>query len=124
WFEGCTEAIGEVGGFSVELQGKRLYLIESAEKGIAWLRLTATGTAGHGSMRNDDNAVNHLAHAIVALSEHDWPVEPGPSMQQLLTKITEMTGQTGDPLELLAKLGPAVRMLGSGVRNTLNTTML
>lgn len=124
WFEGCTEAIGEVGGFSVELQGQRLYLIESAEKGIAWLRLTATGTAGHGSMRNDDNAVNHLARAIVALSEHDWPVEPGPSMQQLLAKITEITGQTGDPLDLLAKLGPAVRMLGSGVRNTLNTTML
>lgn len=124
WFEGCTEAIGEVGGFSVDVRGQRLYLIEAAEKGISWLRLTATGTAGHGSMRNDDNAVNHLARALVRLADHEWPIEPGPAMRQLLATITEITGETAEPLEQLAELGPAVRMLASGVRNTLNTTML
>src|SRR2546429_584541 len=36
-FEGCTEAIGEVGGFSVTLGGKRLYLLQTAEKGMAWM---------------------------------------------------------------------------------------
>jgi acetylornithine deacetylase/succinyl-diaminopimelate desuccinylase-like protein len=47
-FAGCTEAISEVGGFSVTLgNGKRLYLIETAEKGIHWMRLTAHGRAGH-----------------------------------------------------------------------------
>ena len=72
-FEGCTEAIGEVGGFSTEVGGKRLYLIESGEKGIAWMRLRAHGTAGHGSMKNADNAVTHLARALLALGEHEWP---------------------------------------------------
>lgn len=124
WFEGCTEAIGEVGGFSVDVRGQRLYLIETGEKGIAWLRLNATGTAGHGSMRNDDNAVHHLAQALVTLGEYEWPLEPGPSMQKLLTKLEEMTGNNSEPLRRLEELGPAVRMAGSGIRNTLNPTML
>ncbi|TXL63115.1 M20/M25/M40 family metallo-hydrolase [Aeromicrobium terrae] len=122
--EGCTEAIGEVGGFSTEIGGQRLYLIESGEKGIAWMRLTARGTAGHGSMANADNAVTHLAQALVALGEHEWPAAPGPSMEQLLAKVTELTGSTGSPDELLEHFGPAVRMIGAGIRNTTNATML
>lgn len=123
-FEGCTEAIGEVGGFSTEIGGQRLYLIESGEKGIAWMRLRARGTAGHGSMRNDDNAVTHLASGLIALGNHDWPAEPGPSMQLLLTKVRELTGSDGTADELLEHFGPAIRMIGAGIRNTTNATML
>ena len=60
-FEGVTEAIGEVGGFSLTLGSQRLYLLQAAEKGLAWMRLTARGTAGHGSMINPDNAVSRIA---------------------------------------------------------------
>lgn len=123
-FEGCTEAIGEVGGFSTEIGGQRLYLIETGEKGIAWMRLRARGTAGHGSMRNADNAVTHLAKGLIALGEHDWPDEPGPSMRLLLDKVRELTGSNGNPQELLEHFGPAVRMIGAGIRNTTNATML
>lgn len=123
--EGCTEAIGEVGGFSTEVGGKRLYLIESGEKGIAWMRLQAAGTAGHGSMTQPDNAVTHLARALVALGEHEWPVEAGPSMTLLLQKVRELTGSDAtDPDELFEHFGSAVRMIGSGIRNTTNATML
>jgi len=124
WFEGCTEAVGEVGGFSTVVGGQRLYLIESGEKGIAWMRLTARGTAGHGSMRNDDNPIAHLARGIAALGEHEWPSEPGPSMRLLLDKVRELTGADGTPAELLEHFGPAVRMIGAGLRNTTNATML
>lgn len=124
WFEGCTEAIGEVGGFSTEIAGRRLYLLESGEKGIAWMRLTAQGTAGHGSMRNHDNAITNLAEALVKIGAHDWPAEPGPSMQLLLQKVREMTGSDGTPDELLEHFGPAVRMIGSGLRNSTNATMV
>ena len=51
-FDGVTEAVGEVGGFSLTLGRQRLYLLQVAEKGMAWMRLTARGTAGHGSMIN------------------------------------------------------------------------
>lgn len=124
WFEGCTEAIGEVGGFSTEVGGQRLYLVESGEKGIAWMRLTASGTAGHGSMRNDDNPVARLARGLAALGDHVWPEEPGPSMRLLLDKVRELTGAEGSPAELLGHFGPAVRMIGAGLRNTTNPTML
>ena len=123
-FDGCTEAIGEVGGFSTEVGGKRLYLIESGEKGIAWLRLRADGTAGHGSMANPDNAITHLANALIALDKHTWPAEPGPSMMLLLQKVRELTGADGTADELLEHFGPAVRMIGAGIRNTTNATML
>ena len=122
--EGCTEAIGEVGGFSTEIGGKRLYLIEAGEKGIAWMRLRAHGTAGHGSMGNHDNAITHLASGLIALGEHEWPDEPGPSMKLLLDKVRELTGAEGTPDELLEHFGPAVRMIGAGIRNTTNATML
>jgi acetylornithine deacetylase/succinyl-diaminopimelate desuccinylase-like protein len=122
--EGCTEAIGEVGGFSTEIGGQRLYLIESGEKGIAWMRLRARGTAGHGSMVNADNPITTLARGLIALGDHEWPAAPGPSMQQLLDKVRELTGSDGSPDELLEHFGPAVRMIGAGMRNTTNATML
>jgi acetylornithine deacetylase/succinyl-diaminopimelate desuccinylase-like protein len=123
-FEGCTEAVGEVGGFSTEIGGQRLYLIESGEKGIGWVRLTANGTAGHGSMRNDDNAVSHLARSLVAIADHEWPEEPGPSMQALLSKVTELTGTDGSAEEIMSHFGPAIRMIGAGLKNSTNPTML
>src|SRR4051812_29598283 len=78
--EGCTEAVGEVGGFSATVRGRRVYLIEAAEKGMAWMRLTARGRAGHGSMINRENAVTSLAGAVARIGAHDWPVRLTPTM--------------------------------------------
>ena len=79
-FEGVTEAIGEVGGFSATIGGRRLYLIQTAEKGMAWMRLTARGTAGHGSMLQPDNAVTELAEAVARIGRHEWPVRLTPAV--------------------------------------------
>ena len=51
---------------------------------MAWLRLTARGTAGHGSMVQPDNAVTELAEAIGRLGRHEWPVRLIPSVQAFL----------------------------------------
>jgi acetylornithine deacetylase/succinyl-diaminopimelate desuccinylase-like protein len=127
WFEGCTEAVGEVGGFSATVQGKRLYLIETAEKGLAWLRLRANGTAGHGSMRNADNAVTAIAEAVAAIGRHQWPIRLTPAMGALLDEIANLTGHANveDNVDaLVEQFGPAARMLAAVVRNTANPTML
>ncbi len=127
WFEGVTEGIGEVGGFSATVNGKRLYLVETAEKGIAWLRLRAHGTAGHGSMRNSDNAVTALAEAVAAIGRHEWPVRLTPSMGALLDEVASLTGydSVDDNVDaLIEHFGPAARMLAAVVRNTANPTML
>src|ERR687890_2344093 len=67
-FEGCTEAISEVGGFSITVRDDlRLYLVQTAEKGLAWMRLTAAGKPGHGSFVHDDHPVTRLAEAVTRI---------------------------------------------------------
>ncbi|MGZ5415655.1 MAG: M20/M25/M40 family metallo-hydrolase [Nocardioides sp.] len=125
--EGCTEGIGEVGGFSTTVRGQRFYLIEAAEKGMAWMRLTATGNAGHGSMRHPDNAVTTLAKAVARIGTHTWPVRLTPSMQVLLSAVGEVAGVEATPQNaeaLVEEFGSAARMLGAVIRNTTNPTML
>jgi acetylornithine deacetylase/succinyl-diaminopimelate desuccinylase-like protein len=126
-FEGVTEAIGEVGGFSATIGGRRLYPIQAAEKGMAWLRLAARGTAGHGSMLNRDNAVTEVAEAVARIGRHEWPVRLTPATQAFLDEAADALGITmnqNDYLALIAKLGPIARMVGATVTNTANPTML
>jgi acetylornithine deacetylase/succinyl-diaminopimelate desuccinylase-like protein len=125
--EGCREGVGEVGGFSATVRGRRVYLIEAAEKGMAWMRLTATGNAGHGSMRHPDNAVTALATAVARIGAHRWPVRLTPSMQVLLSSIGELAGVEATPdnaEELVEEFGSAARMLGAVIKHTTNPTML
>jgi acetylornithine deacetylase/succinyl-diaminopimelate desuccinylase-like protein len=126
-FEGVTEAISEVGGFSVTFGGRRLYLVEIAEKGLAWMRLTARGTAGHGSMLQKDNAVTELAEAIARIGRHDWPIQLTPAVEAFFTEAAAAVGVDFDPAglpQLLDKIGSLSRLTGATVRHTLNPTVL
>jgi acetylornithine deacetylase/succinyl-diaminopimelate desuccinylase-like protein len=126
-FEGVTEAIGEVGGFSATIGGRRLYLIQAAEKGMAWLRLTARGTAGHGSMLQPDNAVTEIAEAVARIGRHEWPVRLTPAAQAFLDEAADALGvdiTRSDYRALIGKIGPIARMVGATVTNTTNPTML
>lgn len=131
-FAGVTEAIGEVGGFSITVPRRdggerRLYLIETAEKGLLWMRLTARGRAGHGSMVHDDNAVTAIAEAVAKLGRHEFPMVLTDTVAAFLTAVADETGLTFDPDDLegsVAKLGPVARMLGATLRDTANPTML
>lgn len=123
----CTEAIGEVGGFSTTIRGQRLYLIEAAEKGMAWLKLTARGRAGHGSMINTENAVNRLTEAVARIGAHEWPVRLTPAMEVLLATVGEMAGTEATPenaQSLVEEFGDGARMVSAVIRNTCNPTML
>lgn len=126
-FEGCTEAVGEVGGFTTTVRGQRIYLVEAAERGMAWMRLRARGTAGHGSMMNDDNAVTRLAAAVARVGAHEWPVRLTPAMEVLLAAVGEIAGTPLTPEnaeDLVEEFESSTRMLGAVLRNTANPTML
>jgi acetylornithine deacetylase/succinyl-diaminopimelate desuccinylase-like protein len=126
-FEGVTDAVGEVGGFSTTVRGQRIYLIEAAEKGMAWMKLTARGRAGHGSMVNDDNAVARLAAAVARLGAYQWPIRLTPTMEVLLGVVAELSGTEVTPenaRSLVDEFGGATRMLGAVISNTVNPTML
>jgi acetylornithine deacetylase/succinyl-diaminopimelate desuccinylase-like protein len=126
-FEGVTEAIGEVGGFSATIGGQRLYLIQTAEKGMAWLKLTARGKAGHGSMIEPDNAVTAVAEAVARIGRHDWPPRETEAAYGFLRAACAALGIEFTPDELpslLAKLGPLAKLVGATVSHTANPTML
>jgi acetylornithine deacetylase/succinyl-diaminopimelate desuccinylase-like protein len=123
----CTEAVGEVGGFSTTVRGQRIYLVQAAEKGMAWLKLTARGRQGHGSMLNDDNAVSRLAGAVARIAAYEWPVQLTPTMEVLLASVGEIAGIPVTPENapaLVAEFESSARMLGAVIRNTVNPTML
>ena len=126
-FEGVTEAIGEVGGFSVSVGGRRMYTIQTAEKGLAWMRLSAAGTAGHGSMIHPDNAVTALTEAVARIGRHEWPVRLPDSARAFLEAASAALGVEFDPEDpgtVIGQLGSMGRLIGATVQNTANPTRL
>jgi acetylornithine deacetylase/succinyl-diaminopimelate desuccinylase-like protein len=127
-FADCTDAISEVGGFTVTLnEGTRLYLIQTAEKGINWLRLKASGPPGHGSLVHPDNAVTRLAETVSRIGAHEWPVIVTDTVRATVAGLAEVTGRDIDADDVdswLPMLGSAARMIGATIRNTANPTML
>src|SRR4051794_14357866 len=127
-FDGCTEAISEVGGFSITVRDDlRLYLVQTAEKGLAWMRLTAGGRPGHGSFVHDDNAAPRLCGAVARMGSAGLPTVLPPPMRQFLDAVGDAYGIEIDPDEpeqALSRLGSIARMIGAALRNTANPTML
>lgn len=126
-FEGVTEAIGEVGGYSATIGGRRLYLVQTAERGMAWMRLTAKGTAGHGAMVHADNAVTELAEAVTRIGRHEWPIRLTPPVRAFLEEAAAALGvefTPDNPDTVLDKLGPISRIIRAVTRNTVNPTRL
>ncbi|RBM23870.1 M20/M25/M40 family metallo-hydrolase [Streptomyces sp. PT12] len=127
-FEGVTEAISEVGGFSFTVnENLRLYLIETAQKGMHWMRLTVEGTAGHGSMTNRDNAITELCEAVARLGRHAFPVRVTKTVRAFLDELSDALGTELDPEnmeETLAKLGGIAKIIGATLQNTAAPTQL
>jgi acetylornithine deacetylase/succinyl-diaminopimelate desuccinylase-like protein len=131
-FSGCTAAIGESGGYTVPLRSVsgspvRLYPVGTAERGTAHLLLTATGRAGHGSRRNDDNAVVTLVNALSRVAAHSWPVHLTPTVRAFLERTAAALGVAVDLSDvdgMLARLGPAAKLAENTVRNSTTPTVL
>jgi len=127
-FAGCSETISEVGGFSLTLNsGKRVYVIETSQKGIEWMKLTATGVASHGSVINDKNAVTRLADAVAKVGSFKWPQRITRTNELFFKKIAELTGKSYDPSNLqplLDEVGSMSKMIGATLTNTANPSML
>lgn len=127
-FVDCTEAISEVGGYSISLNGQaRVYAVQTAEKGIDWLRLRAKSRPGHGSMVHDANAVTWLAEAVSRIGHYEWPLAITDTVRAMVKALGEVIGRDLDPErpdEWLPMLGGAARMVGATIRNTTNPTML
>ena len=127
-FAGYSEAVSEVGGFSLTITGgHRLYLIEAAQKGIQWIKLTATGRAGHGSFINPDNAVTKISQAVERIGSYEWPQIETKTGAKFFKKVADLVGEKYEKTNfkhLLKHLGGASKMIGATIQNTANPTML
>jgi acetylornithine deacetylase/succinyl-diaminopimelate desuccinylase-like protein len=126
-FEGATQAISEVGGYSVHLNGTRSYLLQTGEKALVWIKLIARGTAAHGSRVIHDNAVTKLAEAVVAIGRRDWPVRLTTTTARLLDDLARIMGvdrASADPDELVLSTGTAAGFIQATLRTTSNPTLL
>ena len=127
-FAGCNQAVSEVGGFSVTLKnGKRLYPVQSAEKGYHWMRLTATGLAGHGLMINEENAVSAVAEAVTKIAAYVWPQKYTHTVKEFFATVAKTAQKPIDMKDfrpLLTELGSAARMIRATLQHTANPTML
>jgi len=102
-FEEIRYAIGEFGGFTFHVGGKRFYPITIAEKQICWLKATVRGQGGHGSMPVRGGAMAKLARVLQQVDQNRLPVHVTPVARMMLkTMSSELGGATGLVLNQLA----------------------
>ncbi|MCD2263308.1 M20/M25/M40 family metallo-hydrolase [Dietzia aurantiaca] len=126
-FDGMTEALSEVGGWSVPVRGRRLYPIAVAEKGVAWARVTAHGTAAHASRPTADNAVAAVAGAVSRVASREFPVEPTEANTALAAAVGQLAGGSGEVAELperLDVLGHFGPLVAASLAHTASPTVL
>lgn len=103
-FAGVKYALGEIGGFSITMSGKKFYPVMIAEKQCAVLKITARGEGGHGSFSHRNTAMERLCGAVKKLSESTLPVritEPVKIMIESMAKA--MGGASAAALRLLLR---------------------
>jgi len=126
-FAGATEAISEVGGYSIDLEGQRAYLIQTGEKSLIWIKLVAKGAAAHGSLYGQDNVVTRLAEAVATIGRHEWPLTLTHTTTDLLGRVAAILGkdpQVVGPDELAIATGTASGFIRATLRTTSNPTLL
>ncbi|MCI0400577.1 MAG: M20/M25/M40 family metallo-hydrolase [Gammaproteobacteria bacterium] len=128
--------LNEFSFISVGDDGKVLhYDVEIFQKAPLWLKLTATGTPGHGSMPRPDSAVVKLIEALHRIVSYQTPLkvepvvqkfyadtadlEPSPERRQRLKDLRASLQNRAFALEFSED-----RWDNAAVRNTISITML
>jgi acetylornithine deacetylase/succinyl-diaminopimelate desuccinylase-like protein len=134
-FEGVRYSLGEFGGFTLELGGRRLYPIQVAEKQICWLKARVPGRGGHGAMVQRGGTMSRLGKFLRDLDRKRLPVHITPAAR---AQIEAMANAVARPQRdiLLALLKPRLTdrvlpLLGERaktteplLRNTVNATIV
>lgn len=132
-FRGLRYGIGEGGGQSMEVSGRRLYPIGIAEKRVCWMRVRLEGRGGHGSSPVFGGAMSRLRALLEALDSRWLPVHV---TEPTRLQVTAMAKATAAPLSqqilalldpartdaTLADLGPLSRRLGPILHHTVSVT--
>ena len=134
-FKDIKHAIGEFGGFTLTIGGKRFYPIMISEKQICWMKATLRGQGGHGSMPVKGGAMAQLSKFLKALDENDLPIHVTPPAKMMVDAMASalggaqglILGQLTNPTLtdfVLKTLGARGRTFYPLFRNTVSPTIL
>ena len=134
-FEGVKYSIGEFGGFTFHLGGRRFYPIMVAEKQVYRLRVIATGSSGHGSLFQQDNPMGAMSRFLQTVQTRDLPTHRTPVRRMMFRAIGKhlpMASRAGIGALLRPALtNRALRLMGAKrrtfnplFRNTMSATMV
>jgi acetylornithine deacetylase/succinyl-diaminopimelate desuccinylase-like protein len=132
---GARHALGEFGGTTQWIAGRRFYPIQVAEKQICWLRATVRGTGGHGALGVRGGAMRRLGDVLRTLDRRQPPVHITPIVEQWVSGIAaELPRAQRLVLERLLDprtadlavraLGKKGRIFGRVIRNTVSPTIV
>jgi acetylornithine deacetylase/succinyl-diaminopimelate desuccinylase-like protein len=105
--------VNEGGGNSFDFEGRRVYLVEVAEKGVFRFTMTTRGAAGHASMpRIGDNALAKMVPVIDALSGGRPVLEGSPEAEAFMGALgIETDGDVAAALGELERRDPRIAIL-------------
>ncbi|MCA9917036.1 MAG: M20/M25/M40 family metallo-hydrolase [Anaerolineales bacterium] len=86
-FENVQFAIGEFGGFTMQIAGQTFYPIMVAEKQICAMKLTMRGPGGHGSSPIQGGAMARLGRVLTKLDKTRLPVHITPEVRAMYETI-------------------------------------
>jgi acetylornithine deacetylase/succinyl-diaminopimelate desuccinylase-like protein len=100
--------INEGGGQAIPMDGKNVFTVQTAEKGILWFKVKAKGRPGHGSVPGAaDNAILRMNRVVEKLGNYRAPIVLTPTVKQFLTVMAEENAEARQALTLLFQ-NPAV----------------
>ena len=92
-------ALNEGGGSGFEINGRRYYPVQTAEKGTVRFRLRTHGRPGHGSVPHNENAILTLAALLAKLTPDLLPVHVTTTLRGYITGLA-----SGQPPEVAQAL--------------------
>lgn len=134
-FKGVRYALGEFGGFTLYVGGKRLYPIMIAEKQICWMKATVRGAGGHGSMPVRGGTMARLGKMLKQLDETSLPVHVTRPARMMIEAMSSAMGGVAGALfnqltnpalapSILKMLGERGKVFGPLLHNTVSPTIL
>lgn len=96
--------INEGGGQAIPINGRNIFTVQTAEKGILWLKVKSRGTPGHGSIPGvADNAILRMCHVIEKLGKYRDPIILTSTVKHFLEVMAKGSSHLGLLLKALVE---------------------
>lgn len=134
-FRGVRYGIGEFGGFSMLIGGRRFYPVQVAEKRTCRVRATIRRGGGHGAFVHRGGTTARLARLLGDIDRRQPPMRATPVVREMLARIiAEIPTRSALPYRALLqprlsgravrRLGPLARLFEAMLRNTVTATVV